>query len=645
MAEAPQASEGCWPGDDSDTELDCLPDCVGKLAHQGKPLGAWIPVAKKEFQPSTAQGVNKYVTSGGGHSSPVVASQHLLLKLLSEPSVLLGGCAVRAGGAILSNETSRRAVREKLLFAEALKEKGEFFSALRWVISALGLCRSMKKSGNSPQAKDSNPAIDTDLVERVVKSYKDLRTRVLAQLNTGKALASKNDLEEKAQQHHSRGNSARLQNNLDQALLEFKEVLRIRILLVGEQHPDTALARSHVATVIRDNGNPRGAMIELRKALRIQEAALGEGHPHVAISRNNIGVVLKQQGKAHEALLEHRRALVILIRHYNNSNNKYVADVHEHLGNALRIQHDIFGAVVEHEAALQIRKTLLSDANHPKIARLSQKLVTLQENWSGPGKSMMEEMRQRTIKPEDLQWKCPGCKWETKLDVCSCCAYRRPLPKAGVPQFFAGMTFAFTGILPKSVHPSAWKEWQFAEQRGAVPTEDVDEGVTHLVYREGYERSGKVQQAQQLNIKVVLADWFYQSITIGLNLDEGPFLAEVGSGRRITTKRLPHARPGGGTERAHSCTPFRCVLAPPKNQSCLREQKLPGPTMLVDPHKPAATALPVGEHAPLSPTARRPHATSPPSFSEGFPRYILLFFFLVYGLGPPYGRGFNQSQI
>ena len=618
-------------GDDSDTELDCLPDLVGKYGNQGKPLGSWRPQAKKDFQPTSVHGINQYISRAAaaaaatsqpepkapsGHSP--IASQHLLLKLLSErPSILLGGGAVRAGGAVLPSDCCRRAVREKLGCADHLKEKQDYFGALRWVISALGLCRSMRRTASAMQKEPTspaspNPGIDVDVVERVVKTYKELRERVLAQLSHGHAVSSRPDLEERAQHHHAAGCAARERSNLETSLREFKEVLRLRIALVGEAHPDTALARSHVANVIRDLGNPKGAMVELRKALRIQEEALGEGHPHVGISRNNIGAVLKQQGKAEEALLEHRRALVILIRHCSDTNNKYISEVREHIGHALRIQGDVFGAVEEYEAALAVRRSVLGP-NHPKTQRLMQKLQSLSESWTGPAKSMMQEMRARKIPEQELEWHCPMCGWDTKLNVCSCCSYRRPLSRAGVQQCFAGMVFAFTGILPKSVHPSAWREWQLAEQRGARCIEDVDESVTHLVYREGYERSGKVQQAQQLSIKVVLADWFYQSINIGLSLDETPFLAEVGSGKRIITKRLPHVRPGGGTERGQSCPPHRCTLAPPPSKGTFVQEKLPGPCLLIDPASLATSRLPntsADGTAPVSPAFRKPEKSA-----------------------------------
>eukprot|EP01063_Lacrimia_lanifica_P028341 TRINITY_DN4118_c0_g1_i1.p2 TRINITY_DN4118_c0_g1~~TRINITY_DN4118_c0_g1_i1.p2 ORF type:complete len:712 (+),score=265.30 TRINITY_DN4118_c0_g1_i1:153-2288(+) len=599
--------------DDSEEELDCLPDLAGKYAHVGKPLGAWRPQAKKEF----AGGLEGYQQAVAEQAmTPEQREKSELLSVLGDAGAAhVGGGAVRAGCAGVTNDGCSRVLRQTLQSSARLREKKDLFGALRWMVSGLGLCKNMKRvrhdverdGERSPTAAPvSSPSREEEaaMVDQVTRAYNELRHRIATQLKNGAAPPSKADIDA----HHAAGCTAREKNDLNTALREFKEVLKLRVSAVGENHPETALARSHVATVIRDMGNLKGAMAELKKALHIQELSLGEGHPHVAITRNNIGAVLKHQGKSEDALNEHRKALVILVTYYGEKGmrNKYMAEVYEHIGHALRIQGDIFGALVGYEVALSIRKKILPGEKHPKTLRIIQKIESLEACWTGPARSMMRAMRQRG---GGAEWECPSCSWKTTLDVCSCCSYRRPFSKDGIPQFFKGMSFAFTGMIPKSVHASAWREWQLAEQHGATCTEDVEEGVTHLIYREGYERSGKVQHAQQLHVKVLLADWFYQSINIGVALEEGPFLAEAtGQKGSLHTKKLAHVRPGGGAERAQSCPPWRCILAPPRHRSCAFTENLPGPTTLMESSASCsvkafeARGLPV----PASPTARRP---------------------------------------
>eukprot|EP01062_Namystynia_karyoxenos_P005874 TRINITY_DN12021_c0_g1_i1.p1 TRINITY_DN12021_c0_g1~~TRINITY_DN12021_c0_g1_i1.p1 ORF type:complete len:319 (+),score=91.26 TRINITY_DN12021_c0_g1_i1:97-1053(+) len=128
---------------------------------------------------------------------------------------------------------------------------------------------------------------------------------------------------------------------------------------------------------------------------------------------------------------------------------------------------------------------------------------------------------------DNVSWQCPSCALNNTSSICSSCQYRKPLPKEGIPQIFEGMRMVFTGIIPRSIpHSSEWKEWQIAEQRGAKPMDGLNEQMTHLIYREGYERSEKVKRALKMkgcNVKVLIADWFYQSVNLGMALDEAPY--------------------------------------------------------------------------------------------------------------------------
>eukprot|EP01059_Diplonema_ambulator_P001019 TRINITY_DN10792_c0_g1_i2.p1 TRINITY_DN10792_c0_g1~~TRINITY_DN10792_c0_g1_i2.p1 ORF type:complete len:318 (+),score=48.16 TRINITY_DN10792_c0_g1_i2:133-1086(+) len=124
------------------------------------------------------------------------------------------------------------------------------------------------------------------------------------------------------------------------------------------------------------------------------------------------------------------------------------------------------------------------------------------------------------------EWKCPGCARDCNTPTCPGCQYRKPLSKEGIPQIFEGMKCVFTGIIPRSIpHWSEWKEWQEAEQRGAQPLNDISQEMTHLIYKEGFERSDKVRKTQRLGcgIKIVCSEWFYQSVSLGVKLDEDPY--------------------------------------------------------------------------------------------------------------------------
>ena len=123
-------------------------------------------------------------------------------------------------------------------------------------------------------------------------------------------------------------------------------------------------------------------------------------------------------------------------------------------------------------------------------------------------------------------WTCPDCTTRVNARICPSCQHRQPLSSEGVAQIFEGMKFVFTGIIPKSLpHSSEWKEWQQALQRGAQPMNDLSSEMTHLIYKEGFEKSDKVRKSQKLghNIKIVASEWFYQSIAVDVKLDENPY--------------------------------------------------------------------------------------------------------------------------
>eukprot|EP01060_Flectonema_neradi_P039038 TRINITY_DN842_c1_g1_i2.p1 TRINITY_DN842_c1_g1~~TRINITY_DN842_c1_g1_i2.p1 ORF type:complete len:321 (+),score=57.21 TRINITY_DN842_c1_g1_i2:128-1090(+) len=123
-------------------------------------------------------------------------------------------------------------------------------------------------------------------------------------------------------------------------------------------------------------------------------------------------------------------------------------------------------------------------------------------------------------------WTCPDCSTKVNARICPSCQHRQPLSKEGVAQIFEGMKFVFTGIIPKSLpHSSEWREWQQASQRGAQPMNEISPEMTHLIYKEGFEKSDKVRKTQKLghNIKIVASEWFYQSIAVDVKLDESPY--------------------------------------------------------------------------------------------------------------------------
>eukprot|EP00796_Vickermania_ingenoplastis_P006166 gene6166-4444_t len=115
----------------------------------------------------------------------------------------------------------------------------------------------------------------------------------------------------------------------------------------------------------------------------------------------------------------------------------------------------------------------------------------------------------------------------------------------GIPQFFAGYSIHFNGIIPQTlIHPSHAVEWRMAERHGAVCNVDFNENVNLLVYRPGYERSEKCRQCLKSGKMIAvpirwMLDSLLESRQIRLALYQLNYIPEVAS-RTSTGCNLPH---------------------------------------------------------------------------------------------------------
>jgi Tfp pilus assembly protein PilF len=89
---------------------------------------------------------------------------------------------------------------------------------------------------------------------------------------------------------------------LEGARVQYERALAIREAALGPHHPDVAIRRGNLGTVLLDLGDLDGARVQFERALAIGEAALGPDHPTVAIYRRGLAVVDAQLGKLAEDL-------------------------------------------------------------------------------------------------------------------------------------------------------------------------------------------------------------------------------------------------------------------------------------------------------------------------------------------------------
>jgi tetratricopeptide (TPR) repeat protein len=133
-----------------------------------------------------------------------------------------------------------------------------------------------------------------------------------------------------AEPHYNLGLALYDKGDLDGAIREYREALRIQ--------PDYAEAHNNLGNALEKKGDLDGAIREFREALRVQ--------PDYADAHYNLGVALYDKGDLDGAIRESREALRI---------QPDDADAHFNLGNALYGKGDLDGAIREYREALRIQ--------------------------------------------------------------------------------------------------------------------------------------------------------------------------------------------------------------------------------------------------------------------------------------------------
>lgn len=109
--------------------------------------------------------------------------------------------------------------------------------------------------------------------------------------------------------HNNIGAALAMQHEFADAEQAYRSALRLRLDVLGEDHPLVAETRSNLAGTLDQMGRPEEAEREARAAAEVWTAALGPDHPDVAVARGNLSQILRSQGRYAEAEAEARFAL------------------------------------------------------------------------------------------------------------------------------------------------------------------------------------------------------------------------------------------------------------------------------------------------------------------------------------------------
>jgi len=166
--------------------------------------------------------------------------------------------------------------------------------------------------------------------------------------------------------YHNIGVLFKAKGDYDNALVELRKALEIRLKVLGPDHPDIASSYNHIGAVYDEKGDYENALVELRKCLEIELKMLGPENADTASSYNHIGVLYYAKGDYDNALVEFRKCLEIELK-VDGPDHPNTALSYNNIGVVYKAKGDYENALGECRKALEIELKVLGP-NHPDTA-------------------------------------------------------------------------------------------------------------------------------------------------------------------------------------------------------------------------------------------------------------------------------------
>jgi tetratricopeptide (TPR) repeat protein len=168
------------------------------------------------------------------------------------------------------------------------------------------------------------------------------------------------------------------QGRYSEAIPLAEQVLDLRRIILGENHPDVANSLNNLAFLYYSQGHYSEAEPLYQQALKILQTALGENHPDIATSLNNLAGLYQDQGRYSEAEPLFQQAFKIR-QTALGENHPDVANSLNNLAGFYRDQGRYSEAEPLFQQAFKIRQTVLGE-NHPDVAQSLNNLALLYQD-------------------------------------------------------------------------------------------------------------------------------------------------------------------------------------------------------------------------------------------------------------------------
>jgi tetratricopeptide (TPR) repeat protein len=157
-----------------------------------------------------------------------------------------------------------------------------------------------------------------------------------------------------------------IQGRTGESEAHFREAIRIRQEIQGEQHPEVAACLSNLANLYQEHGRFLEAEDLQRRSLQIREATFGPDHIETASTLNNLSLLYDMQGMFVKAQGLIMRVLEIRERVLGSEHPAFASAL-QNLGNILAHLGRLDDATRAYERALPILERALGP-EHPDVA-------------------------------------------------------------------------------------------------------------------------------------------------------------------------------------------------------------------------------------------------------------------------------------
>jgi tetratricopeptide (TPR) repeat protein len=226
---------------------------------------------------------------------------------------------------------------------------------------------------------EARPAVEEALLERagalLDKGYPGLLVPLVPHLRAVTNAAKEREDERAASLCDRLGRCLYKTAAYEEARPYLERALDIRKKVLGEDHPDTAMALNNLANLLSDQSSYEEAQPLYERALAIRKKVLGEEHSLTAASLNNLALLLSDQGSYEEARPYLERALDIYVKVLGEEHPN-TASTLNNLANLLYDQSSYEEARPLYERTLDIYVKVLGE-EHPNTASTLNNLANL----------------------------------------------------------------------------------------------------------------------------------------------------------------------------------------------------------------------------------------------------------------------------